>query len=61
MFFNETINFERYVKAIIGQFFPELTEEERLWLVSARLSYCPHCTHVYAGFVQCLQGQNYQQ
>jgi hypothetical protein len=22
-----------------------------LWLVSARLGYCPHCTYVYAGFV----------
>jgi hypothetical protein len=31
-----------------------------LWLVSARLSYCPHCMYVFAGFVQCLCGQNYQ-
>jgi hypothetical protein len=29
--FNETINCERYVQIILGQFFPELTEEERLY------------------------------
>jgi hypothetical protein len=32
-----------------------------LWLVSVRLSYCPHCMYIYAGFVRYLQGQNYQQ
>jgi hypothetical protein len=31
VFFQETINCERYVQAILGQFFPELTEEERLY------------------------------
>jgi hypothetical protein len=31
VFFNETINCERYVQVILGQFFPELTEEERLY------------------------------
>jgi hypothetical protein len=31
VFFNETINFERYVWVILGQFFSELTEEERLY------------------------------
>jgi hypothetical protein len=41
VFFNETVNCERYVWVILGRFFPELTEEERLLLVSARLSYCP--------------------
>jgi hypothetical protein len=30
VFFNETINCERCVQAILGQFFPELTGEERL-------------------------------
>jgi hypothetical protein len=30
-FFNETIYCERYVQAILGQFFPELIEEERLY------------------------------
>jgi hypothetical protein len=30
VFFNETINCERYVQVLLGQFFPELTEEERL-------------------------------
>jgi hypothetical protein len=31
VFFNETINCERYVQVILGQFFPKLTEEERLY------------------------------
>jgi hypothetical protein len=26
-----------------------------LWLISARLSYCPHCTYSYAGFVRWLR------
>jgi hypothetical protein len=30
VFFNETINCERYVQIILRQFFPELTKEERL-------------------------------
>jgi hypothetical protein len=30
LFFNETINCERYVQVILGKFFPELSEEERL-------------------------------
>jgi hypothetical protein len=30
-FFNKTINCERYVQVILGQFYPELTEEERLY------------------------------
>jgi hypothetical protein len=54
VFFNETINCERYIWVIFGHFYSELTEEDRLWLVSARLSYCPHCTYVYAGIVRCL-------
>jgi hypothetical protein len=32
VFYNKTINFERYVQVILRQFLPELTEEERcLW------------------------------
>jgi glutamine amidotransferase PdxT len=31
VFFNEKINCERYVQVILGQFFPELAEEERLY------------------------------
>jgi hypothetical protein len=31
VFFNETINCERYVWVILRQFFSELTEEERLY------------------------------
>jgi hypothetical protein len=29
--FNETINCERYVQVMLGQFFSELTEDERLY------------------------------
>jgi hypothetical protein len=43
VYFNETINCERYVQVILRQVFPELTEEETLWLVSASLSYWPCC------------------
>jgi hypothetical protein len=31
VFFKEIINRERYVQTILGQLFPELTEEERLY------------------------------
>jgi hypothetical protein len=31
VFFNETINFERYVQVILWQFFSGLTKEERLY------------------------------
>jgi hypothetical protein len=31
MFFNETFNCKRYIQVIFGQFFPELTEEGRLY------------------------------
>jgi hypothetical protein len=31
MFFNETVNCERHVHVILGQIFPQLTEEERLY------------------------------
>jgi hypothetical protein len=31
VFFNETINCESYLRVILGQFFSELTEEERLY------------------------------
>jgi hypothetical protein len=31
VFFNKTVNCERYVQVILGQFFPELTQEERLY------------------------------
>jgi hypothetical protein len=30
-FFNETLNCERYVQVTLGQFSPQLTEEERLY------------------------------
>jgi hypothetical protein len=60
IFFSGTINCERHVQVILRQFFQELTEEETLWLASARLIYCPHCRYVYAGFVRYLRGQKYQ-
>jgi hypothetical protein len=59
--FNETIHCERCVQVILGQIFVELTKEVRLWLVSARLSYCTQRTYIYAGFVRYLRVQNYQQ
>jgi hypothetical protein len=31
LFLNETINCERYVQVILGQFFPEVTEEKGLY------------------------------
>jgi hypothetical protein len=31
LFFQETINCEKYVQAIFGKFFQQLTEEERLY------------------------------
>jgi hypothetical protein len=51
VFFNKTINCEKYVQIILMEFFPELLEEERLGQVSARLSYCPHCMYIYSGFL----------
>jgi hypothetical protein len=62
VFFNETINCERYVQVILRQFFSELTEEETLygWLQQDFI-YCPLGRCVYAGFFQCLRGQNCQQ
>jgi hypothetical protein len=51
--FLTTVNFERYVQAILRQFFPQLTEGERLYgWFQQRPIYCPHCTYVCAGFVQ---------
>jgi hypothetical protein len=42
--FNRTVNWERYVQVILGQFFPELTEEERLygWISKTWLLPTPH-------------------
>jgi hypothetical protein len=60
--FNETINYERYVQVILGQSFPELTEEERLCGWFQQDSATAHTArHVYAGFVHCLRSQSYQQ
>jgi hypothetical protein len=61
VFFNEAINCKRYVQAILGQIFQELTEEERLYGWFQQDSATSLCMYVYAGFVQCLPGQKYQQ
>jgi hypothetical protein len=58
VFFKETINCDR---SFWGILFGVNRRRKTLWLNSARLSYCPHCTYVYAGFVQYRWGQNHQQ
>jgi hypothetical protein len=57
--FNETINCEKYVQVILRQFFPQLTEEERLCGWFQQDAATAHCMYGYAGFVRYLQGQNY--
>jgi hypothetical protein len=52
------INCEKYLQVILGQIFFRVNwRRKSVWLVSARLSYCPHCTYAYAGFVRCLHRQ----
>jgi hypothetical protein len=56
--FNETINCERYVQVILGQFFPVLTVEERFYGWFQRDSVTAHSApHVYVVFVRCLRGR----
>jgi hypothetical protein len=45
--FDETFNCERYVQALLWQFIPEVTEEERIfgWFQQATAA---HCVYVYA-------------
>jgi hypothetical protein len=57
-FFNETINCKRHVEVILRQFFPQLTEEKDPMAGFSRTQILPT---LHAGFVQGLQGQNYQQ
>jgi hypothetical protein len=45
LFFNETINFERYVQAILAQFFPQL-KEERLYGGFQQDSATAHTAHI---------------
>jgi hypothetical protein len=63
VFFNKTINCERYIQIILGQFFPELTEEEGLYGRFQQDLATFHTARIasYAGFVRCLRGQNYDQ
>jgi hypothetical protein len=60
--FNETVNYERYVHAILGKLSPQLTEEEKLygWFQQDSAT-APTSRVSMQGFVRCLQGQNYQQ
>jgi hypothetical protein len=44
--FNETITWERYVQAIIGKFFPQFTEEERLYGWFQQDSATAHTAHM---------------
>jgi hypothetical protein len=46
VFFNETINCERYVQVILGQLFSELTEEERLYGWFQQDSATAHTAHM---------------
>jgi hypothetical protein len=46
-FFNETINCEKYVHAILGQFFLELREEERLYGWLQQDSATAHTARMY--------------
>jgi hypothetical protein len=46
VFFNERINCERYVQVILRQFFPELTEEERLYSWFQQDSTTAHTAHM---------------
>jgi hypothetical protein len=46
VFFNKTINCERYVQVILEQFLPELTEEERLMAGFSKIQLLP-TLHVY--------------
>jgi hypothetical protein len=57
VFFNETINCERYVWVILGQVFSELTEEERLYGWFQQDSATAHIAHTcMQGFSRCLRG-----
>jgi hypothetical protein len=57
----ETINYERYVQVVLGQFFPELTEEERLygWFQQDSATADTARISIYASFFRCLRGHNY--
>jgi hypothetical protein len=45
-FFNEIINCERYVQVILGQFLPQLTQEERLYGWFQQESVTAHTAHM---------------
>jgi hypothetical protein len=50
VFFNETVNCKRYVRVILGQFFPQLPEEERLygWFQQDSVTACTACMSMQA-------------
>jgi hypothetical protein len=47
VFFNETINCERYARVVLRQFFLELTEEERVYGWFQQDSATAHTAHMY--------------
>jgi hypothetical protein len=49
VFFNETINCERYVQVILWQFIPELTVEEKLYGWFQQGSTTAHTAHMSSG------------
>jgi hypothetical protein len=62
VFFNETINYERYVQVILGKFFPELQKKKDYgWFEQDSATARTARLYLYAGFVRCLREQNYQQ
>jgi hypothetical protein len=61
VFFNKTINYKKYVDRSREILSRVTRRRNTVWLVSAGLSYYPHCMYIYAGFVWSLQEQNYQQ
>jgi hypothetical protein len=59
-FFNETLNAEDMHRSL-GQFFPELTEKERIYGLFQQHSPTAQTARMsMQGFVRCLRGQNYQ-
>jgi predicted transcriptional regulator len=61
-FYNETIKCERYVQVILGQFFSELTEKERLYGWFQQDSATAHTARMsMLALSDVFGGQNYQQ
>jgi hypothetical protein len=60
--FYKRVNHERYAQVILGQFFPELTEEERLYGRFQQDSPTAHTAHIsMQALLDSFKGHNYQQ